>query len=337
MNASKTQTLFSPPNAPQLPGLSFRGFGGEADFAHMAELINVCNRADKLDERTTAEEVRNNYTHLTNCDLDSDFLVAEIDGQMVGYSRVWWVEETDTGRIVAFHIGVLHPDWRRKGFGSAMLAWNQQRLREKVAELDKPKIFRGFFDESQPGDKALLQGDGYQAERFFFEMKRDLSEPIPEPQLPEGLEIRPVEEAHYRPIWDAKDEAFRDHWGHSPSTEESYQRWLNSPHFEPSLWQVAWDGDQVAGMILNVIFHNEDEELDRKWGWTDPICVRRPWRRRGLASNLLYASMRLLKDRGREWAALGVDVDNPLGALKLYENAGYKLHARFETWQKTID
>lgn len=337
MNASNTQTLFSPPQAPALAGLSFRGFGGETDYARMAELINTCNRVDKLDERTTTEEMRNNYTHLTNCDLDRDVLVAEIDGQMVGYSRVWWVEETETDRIVAYHIGNLHPEWRRKGIGTAMLAWNQQRLREKVAELEKPKIFRAFFDENQAGDKALLHGSGYQAERFFFEMKRNLSEPIPEPQLPDGLEIRPVEEAHYRQIWDAKDEAFRDHWGYSPSTEEGYQRWLNSEHFDPSLWQVAWDGDQVAGMILNVIFHKEDDELERKWGWTDPICVRRPWRRKGLASNLLYASMRLLKAQGREWSALAVDVDNPLKALKLYEDAGYKLHARFETWQKPIN
>ena len=202
MNASKTQNLFSPPQSPALPGLRFRGFAGDDDFARMAELINVCNRADGLDERTTAEEMRNNYTHLDNCDLDRDLLVAEMDGEMIAYTRVWWAEETETERIIAYHIGNLHPEWRRKGIGNAMLAWNQQRLREKVADLDKPKIFRSFFDEGQPGDKALLQQHGYQAERFFFEMKRDLSQPIPEPVLPAGLEIRPVEEAHYRQIWD---------------------------------------------------------------------------------------------------------------------------------------
>lgn len=338
MNASNTQELIEASKLPEIPGLNFRHFGGEdRDFPQMVDLINACNKADQLDEVTNLEELRNNYTHLKNCDIDKDVLVVDIDGQMIGYTRVWWVDEPGLG-VVAYHLANLHPDWRRKGLGTAMLAWNQERLREKVAALDPetPTVFRAFFDEHQHGARALLKQADYAPERFFFEMKRDLGQPIPELTLPEGLEIRPAEEAQFRQIWEAKDEAFRDHWGYSPGTEKDFQRWLGSPHFDPELWKVAWDGDNVAGMILNFISREENQELGRKWGWTDPICVRRPWRRRGLATALLMESMRELKARGMQYAALGVDVDNPLGALKLYTAAGYETCARFETWRKPL-
>ena len=338
MNTGNTQELIELPNAPEILGLSFRRFhSGEQDFPLMVDLINLCNQADQIEEVTNLEELRNNYTHLTNCDLDQDVLVVEVDGQMVGYTRVWWVDEPDNG-LIYYHLANLHPEWRRKGLGTAMLAWNQSRLRATAAGHDpeRPKAFRAFFDEHQHGSQALLKGAGYQPERYFFEMKRDLSQPIPEPELPEGLEIRPAEEAQFRQIWEAQDEAFRDHWGYSPGTEKDYQRWLGKPDADPEIWKVAWDGDEVVGMILNIIFHDENQQLKRKWGWTDPICVRRPWRRRGLATALLLESMQELKARGMQYAALGVDVDNPLGALKLYENAGFETYSRFETWRKAL-
>lgn len=324
--------------APAIPGLIFRHFAGpELDFPQMVALINACNQADRLEEVASLDELRNNYTHLKNCDLSQDVLVVEIEGQMVGYTRVWWVQEPD-GQLIYFHLGNLHPDWRRKGLGSAMLAWNQARLRELAAGHDatRPKAFRSFVDEYQDGARALLTVAGYAPERFFFEMKRDLAHPIPELSLPEGLEIRPIKEAQFRQVWETKEEIFRDHWGYSEGTEADYQRWLGSPYFAPELWKVAWEGDQIAGMILNFIPHEENEALDRKWGWTDPIGVSRTWRRRGLASALIAESMRELKARGMEYAALGVDVGNPLGALKLYERAGYETCARFEIWQKSL-
>ena len=102
-------------------------------------------------------------------------------------------------------------------------------------------------------------------------MVRSLAEPIPDFPLPPGLELRPVRPEQYRPIWDASHEAFRDHWGYSPWSEEEYERWLKEPvQFMPALWQVAWDveRDEIAGQIQTYIDARENEKFARRRGYT---------------------------------------------------------------------
>lgn len=57
----------------------------------------------------------------------------------------------------------------------------------------------------------------------------------------------------------------------------------------------------------------------------------------GPAPQRPIASMILLRERGMTSAALGVDADNPLGALGLYEAAGFEVHERFNAWRKPMD
>ena len=47
---------------------------------------------------------------------------------------------------------------------------------------------------------------------------------IPDCPLPEGLEVRPYQPEHLRKIWDASNEAFKDHWGYIAEPWESTQR-----------------------------------------------------------------------------------------------------------------
>jgi mycothiol synthase len=162
---------------------------------------------------------------------------------------------------------------------------------------------------------------------------------IPALPLPEGLEVRPVKPEHIRPIWEAAREAFRDSWQYSEEwfTEKSYESWQKEPTFQPELWQIAWDGDQVAGMVQNFVYHEENEEYGRKRGYTEGICVRRPWRRRGLARALIARSFGILKDLGMEEAGLGVDTQNQSGALRLYESMGFRPVKRHSTYHKPMD
>jgi ribosomal protein S18 acetylase RimI-like enzyme len=89
------------------------------------------------------------------------------------------------------------------------------------------------------------------------------------------------------------------------------------------MWQVAWDGDQVAGLVINTIYERENEMEGVKVGWLDSVATRRAWRRRGLAGALIARSLAVLRDRGMDVAGLGVDAENPTGALGLYESFGF--------------
>lgn len=324
--------------APQIPGLALRRYRGPEDFAALADLFNRASAADGVQESITAEEMEFSYTHLKDFDLLEDMLLAEVNGELVAYGRASHREEAED-RHVYFAWGVVHPAWRRKGLGRFLLHHNEARLRQIAAGHpdDKQKVFMVEAAEMQIGATALVLREGYREDRHFFLMLRDLSEPIPAAELPKGLEVRPSTKVQYRVIWEAMDEAFRDHWGYSAGTEEDFQRFANYPNQDPRLWQVAWEGEQVAGMVLNRISKEENEQLGLRWGWTDPICVRRPWRRRGLARALIYKSMALLKAEGMQQAVLGVDTQNLSGALDLYESCGYRQHEHWIVYVKGID
>ena len=326
------------PEAPEIEGLVFRGFRGESDYPHMLAVIEGSKEVDQIERTETLEDLANNYAHLTNCDPYQDMLFAEVDGQVVGYSRVtWWTE--DSGNWIYLHFGFLLPAWRHKGIGRAMLRYNQNRLRQIAAEREDSaaRYFESFASDTEVANQALLQSEGFKAVRYGFEMVRSLSDPIAEKPLPEGLEVRPVLPGHYRAIWEANQEAFQDHWGYSPAKEEDYQRWLNESIFQPDIWQVAWDGDQVVGMVLNFLVEAENIKYDRQRGYTEFICVRRPWRKQGVASALITRSLKMFKQMGMTEASLGVDTQNLSGALRLYESLGFEPVKQHTTYRKLMD
>jgi ribosomal protein S18 acetylase RimI-like enzyme len=265
-------------------------------------------------------------------------LFAEVNGKVVAYNRTLWYQQADGTRIYMV-FGFLLPEWRRRGIGTAMLRWGETRLRQIAAEhpQDGARFFQSWTEESEYGTIALLEQEGYRPVRWSVEMKRDLSEPFPKAALPAGLKVRPVEPEHMRLIWDAAAEAFRDHWGYSPPKESDYQEWLDDPHADPSLWKIAWDDEQVAGMVQNFINQDENEEYERLRGYTEGICVRRPWRKRGLARALIVQSMQMFKEMDMNETALGVDAENLSGALNLYKSVGYRAVKRSATYRKAMD
>ncbi len=324
---------------PAIPGLSFRGFAGEGDYPKMLAVIEAGKHVDQVERSDTLDDIRRNYSHLTNSDPYQDMLFAEINDEVIGYNRVWWEKQED-GTLLYNVVGFLNPDWRRKGIGTAMLQHAEARMRQIAAihPENGEKFFQVWANGSEHGLQALLASQGYRPARYFCEMTRDINEPLPEAPMPPGLEVRPVTEAHYRPIFEAANEAFRDHWGFVERTfEEEFPHWIENPDFNPSLWKVAWDGDQIAGMVQNFINAGENAEYNRKRGYTEGISTRRPWRKLGLARSLLVQSIAMFKEMGMSETALGVDAENLSGALKLYQSVGYKEVKRSMSYRKPLD
>jgi GNAT superfamily N-acetyltransferase len=325
------------PEAPNLPGLAFRHFRGEGDYPGMAAVITGSKEADGIEWSQSLEDMARTYRHLVNSDPYEDILIATMNGDTIGYTRVWWDEERDGTRIYQ-HFAHLLPIWREKGVRRAMVAHNERRLGEIAT--GHPGCVERFFQASA-GEKetnltSVLLDMGYDPVRYEYGLVRPDLEDIPDLPLPDGLEVRPVKPEHYRLIWKALDEAFRDHWGSMEWREEWLEEWMESPTFDPSIWQVAWDGEQVAGNVLTFINEAENEEYNRKRGYTEYISVRRPWRRRGLARALIARSLRTQKERGMTESALGVDSQNPTGAFKLYQSMGFVVDREFVLYRKPL-
>ena len=324
-------------NAPRVAGLNFRRFRGDVDFPIMAKIVMGCKDEDGLERAETAEDIQRGYRHLVNCDPNRDMLFAQIGDRAIGYSRVTWHNEGQESMIY-FHFGFVLPAWRRQGIGRAMLHYNQARLRQiaKGQDNDLPRFFESGVADTEIAAEALLLSEGFSPVRHFYRMVRPDLENIPEAPMPEGLEVRPVKPEHYQAICDAEYEAFKDHWGHSDDWKLTVEEMVDSRNFDPSLWKVAWDGDQVAGMVRTYIDEQENTEYNRLRGWTEDICVRRPWRKCGLASSLIAQSLHMLKELGMQEAALGVDTENLSGALHLYERMGYQPDKRFTNYRKAF-
>jgi ribosomal protein S18 acetylase RimI-like enzyme len=323
--------------APPIPGLHFRRFRGAKDYYTIAEVLEGSKDADQVERAATARNVSQEFLHMTNCDPFEDVLFAEVNGNAVGYGRVTWWQEV-TGKRIYTHLGHVLPEWRNQGIGRTMLRLNETRLHEIASTHpnDGPRVLGSFVADSQKGQESLLQEENYVAVRHFFDMVRPTLDDIPHTPLPDGLEIRPVTPEHYRPIWNALEEAFTDHWGHTAPSENDYYAWLESPNFDASLWKVAWDGDQIAGMVINSINAKLNMSYARRRGNTDPVAVRAAWRRRGVARALLVASLHELKARGMTEAALSVDTDSRFRALHLYERLGYQKTKRTTAYQKPM-
>jgi mycothiol synthase len=221
-----------------------------------------------------------------------------------------------------------------------LISRNADRLHALAAshETDRPKVLGMGTPETNAGGQALARQFGYAPVRWFTDMERSLGESLPEvPAMPDGLEVRPMSPEHARQVWEADHDAFRDHWGGWDMSDASFRRWVESPEFQPDLAVVAWDGDEIAGAVLNVIYAEENETLGIRRGWLDSVFTRRAWRRRGLARALIVRSLHVLRDRGMTAAALGVDADNPSGAFGLYEAAGFAPTERFISWRKPME
>ncbi len=325
-------------SAPSIPNLSFRHYEGEVDIPKMVTVLEASKMADGMEEVDTVENMTLYYSNLKNCDPYKDVLIAEIEGKVVGYSRVtWWLEE-NTGSHIYNYISFLAPEWRGKGIERAMLLHGEAQLREKAAEHEHTAtpFLDTFASDSQSFMEELLTGEGYSTVRHAYEMVRPNLESIPEVPMPEGLEVRPVLPEHLRAVWEAEVEAFKDHWGVDVPGEGDFERWKSQPLFRPELWQVAWEGEQVAGIIRNFVNLDENAKFNRKRGYTENISVRRPWRRRGLARALLARSFQLHKGLGMTEAALGVDTENPSGALQLYSSMGFRVVKRYSVYRKAL-
>ena len=329
------------PYAPDIPGLVFRGFRGESDYQVILDLINASKVEDKIDRTDTLEDVIRNYEHLNNSDPYQDMLFVDVDGQAAAYGRAEWNIDRE-GNWVGFQICFSNPEFRHKGIGMVMLRYFEEHLHEiadkhlaegKIKD-DTLRYHEGFTADTEIGKEALFKNAGYSPVRFSYSMVRPLADPVEITPLPTGLEIRKVQPAQYRQLWEADQEAFRDHWGYIEGTEQDYQRWLKDPLNDPNLWRVAWEGDQVVGMVLNFLNEKENEEYDRLRGWTENISVRKPWRRRGVARALLTRSLQMFKDMGMDHAALGVDTQNPNGALNLYESVGFRVEKSYTVYRK---
>ena len=306
------------------------------DIPDAAKLFNLCSKdmIGKQDYNIT--ELQTDWT-APGIDPQKDFRVTiSPSGELVGFIEVWATHQTPVHPNIW---GRVHPDHTDKGIGTALLTWAEKHARQVIDRVPaeaRVAMHAQIFDSHQPSNH-LLRGYGMEVIRHAFQMRIPLSEKPPEPVWPDGIRLKTFQMEDIEAVYRADYEAFEDHFGHIPQDFEvglkKFKHWfLNDQEFDPNLWFLAMDGDEVAGVCLCRKRNWEDESI----GWVSSLAVRRPWRNRGLGLAFLYHSFNTFKQRGKQGVGLGVDAENLSGALRLYKKAGMSVYRQHNLYEKVL-
>jgi mycothiol synthase len=308
-----------------------------ADLKQAVALYNACSQAMIGVDEFTPEGVQNEWDTPSFDLSESSLAVFSENGELAASCDVWDLDQVPVLPIVR---GNVHPEYERQGIGFYLLDWAESRAQqvlERVPADARVAMLCGTHKGYEPAVQ-LLTDWGMQPIRHFWRMVTNLEGPPQQPQWPDGIDLRPYRidkdaEQFYR----AEDEAFQDHWGYTEeSFEVGYERWrhraLGHAEFDPGLWFIAWDGEEIAGVIRSRPKADDDPEM----GWVSVLAVRKPWRKRGLGLALLRHSFVDFHGRGKQRVGLGVDAANLTGATRLYEEAGMQASRQFDVYEKEL-
>lgn len=303
------------------------------DAESIANVTNACMLAELGRPWTTPERALTDLT-APGIDLANHLLLSRTDGAPVGYLEVTAAgEPLDEVGVLAF----VDPSFWGRGFSALLLEVAESRADAIVsgAGVSGPVAFLAARLQSNEPAGRLFASRGYTPIRTFHMMRIELADPPPSPSIPDGIRIRTFErDRDARSVYDAMMEAFADHWGSDPTT---FEQWVHGEidgeaTFDPSLWFVAVDGDEVAGVALSAASSPRSPDT----AVVAELAVRRPWRRRGLGLALLLTAFGAFAERRIPAAELGVDSENPTGATRLYARAGMKPAYAWEWWRKDL-
>jgi mycothiol synthase len=297
------------------------------DAPAVVELINACSIAEGGAPDFALHRLLQSWNS-GDLALDADAWVALApDGRIVGYEEAQ-IDQQDAAVELD---GYVHPHFKGRGIGTRLLRLAEARARA-ASHAKQPLRLRATIESANQAARQLFAAEGYATIRHFWRMEIELNQPPLAPTWPAGITVRAfVPGQDERATHMALDEAMADHWDHTSAPfEEWEQTMLLRADFDPALWFLATDGDEIAGVAL--CFDSTENS-----GWVRSLAVRSPWRRCGLGLALLRHSFGTFHTRGRQRVGLAVDSQSPTGATRLYERAGMRVTEQYDTCEKIID
>jgi mycothiol synthase len=293
------------------------------DLPSIVDVMNRWLQALGSENRVTQAEVESNWRAPHNHPEQTCYVMEQADGSLSAFTIADLLDDPAQANGVYFV-----PPGQPEAADQLIKAAEEHFWRTaQAAGVNGATMTYDLSDKATEGI-AALETCGYKQVRQFHVMQAVLDTLIALDPVPDGLTLRPFEAAHdAQATYEAKSEAFQDHWGFYMLPFDEWMHDARQPDFDPSHWWLAFESDQIAGLVLS-------RPTSERTAWVSIVGVRPAWRRRGIARLLLQRCFAIHQRQGRQRIYLGVDVDNRYQATALYERAGMTIHSRTLYYQK---
>lgn len=298
-----------------------------SDLPAVLRIRQVQEALESAESYTTAESLAAEWDALGNHLSDQVWVAMAPEGGLIACAELRREDDVFNPCLWAL------PERRDRALAAALLA-RAERQADALGRLDgagSVRLFAQATSASPETGQALAQA-GYTITSGYEQMEMALDTAPAPPASLAGIEIRPFSSGRddMLAVYRADEEAFQDERGHTPRTFERWRQRLNlsGEAFDPALWLIAWDSEEIAGAALG--------ERIKGAGWLHHLSVRRPWRRRGLGAALTSAALGAFYQRGVGVARLNVDAQSLTNAQLLYRRIGFQVVRAYANYAKTI-
>ena len=323
----------------------------EGDISAIVDLINAVDSAYKLGEGTSAQELAVRFESPRSVPTRQVVIAGGTgvpglpDGMAAGYGRVTYEDDHPANERMYYANVTVHPAAEGMGLEHVIATKLFEIIRGYETDTEIPPMKKAVLNawtrEEVIPIRLFWESMGLKEARRFWVMARNLHDPIDEPQLIEGINIRNyVRPDDNRRAMIAFDNSFSDHWDHHPPEEEEWDYWMNLAETRPDLsWlaEVESEPGTIGGFCICGINEDENKRKGVSEGWIHILGTTREWRRVGLGRALVLHGLHSLREAGLDTALLGVDSESPTGANRLYESVGFRVRSREIAFKRPLE
>ena len=301
------------------------------DVPEILKLAHASDIAAVGEADFTADEVREAIT-APNTDMAQDcWLALDADDEIVGWA---YPDNTTGGEREFLEVYV----WPERGVPAQRplleLLLARAAVRAKAFGHDPYQVRAGAIPSEKPWIEALTDA-GFVFIKQHARMAMSLAGVSPTaPEPPPGVTIRPIDandEAELRRFHGVIEEAFRD----SDHRATDYDTWWDRVQAESSRSFDEWFVGEVDGEFAGAL-QSSDAQAEEGEGWVKYLGVLRAYRKRGVGEALLRRAFATYAGKGRTQAGLGVDLENPTQAARLYRAVGMTPKYEANIYQRSV-